>query len=187
MDDDYSNDCLSSLTHVCELNKTCAVGLLAISLLAACGSGNPVATATQSPTQSPKSAATCPPPSPGPTPIAAWLAYPLNGSTNVATNVGEIIEKGASTPGEGVTITISSSAGSVLLGTPAVAPSPYPTPFATTPPTFALSNLPYMAIPLPTLSPATAYTVNDVYTDWANNPPQCTAQYSQFVGTFTTR
>jgi hypothetical protein len=117
------------------------------------------------------------------TPIPAFLDYPPSGSSNVAIGIGEIIEKGADVPGVGVSITVSSPAGPVPLGTPTVAPSPYPTPFATPPPTF---GAPYIAIPLPTLSPSTTYTVNDVYTDWADNPPVCSAQYTQFVGTFTT-
>ncbi len=170
--------------------KIVAIGVASVSLLAACESGGSSVTALATPTQSqiqtPNTAVTCPPPSPGPTPIPAWLSYPPSGSTNVAFNIGEIIEKGASAPGEGVTITVSSPTGSVSLGTPTIVPTPYPTPFATTPPTFGLPNNPYMAIPLPTLSPSTTYTVNDVYTDWANNPPQCSAQYTQFVGTFTT-
>jgi hypothetical protein len=149
------------------------VGVLAVA--AGCGGG----------VSSPSVTATCPPPPLRPTPIPAWLAYPPNGSTNVATTIGEIIEKGADAPGQGLAVTVASSSGRVALGAPAVVPSPYPTPFATAPPTFGIIA-PYMAIPLPALAPSTTYTVDDVYMDWANNPPKCSAQYTQHVGTFTT-
>lgn len=152
------------------------------SALAACGGGAGISGANGPP---PAVSATCHPPSPGPTPIPAWLAYPPRGSTNVSANIGEIIETGADA-GQGVTITVSSPAGNVPLGTPTVAPSPYPTPFATPSPGFP--NYPYMAIPLPMLSPSTTYTVSDTYMDYdPNNPPQCSAPATQFVGTFTTQ
>lgn len=153
-----------------------------VAALAACTGSGAIGSANN---VAPQTAATCPPPSPGPTPIAAWLAYPPSGSTNVATSIGELIEKGAA-PGNGLTMVVSSAAGNVPLGAPTIAPSPYPTPFATPPPTFGWSG-PYVAVPLPALSPAATYTVTDVYTDWANNPPACSAQYTQPVGTFTTR
>ena len=89
--------------------------------------------------------------------------------------------------GAGLGIGVSSPQGNVPVGAPTVAPSPYPSPFATPPPDFALSRMPYIAVPLPTLSPATTYAVYDYYTDWADNPPLCSAQYVQPVGTFSTQ
>lgn len=152
------------------------IGVLAI--LAACGSG----ARAQIPILSPQP--TCGPPSPQPTPIAAWLDYPPNGSTGVSTTIGEIIETGAEQPGNSaLTIVLSSGGVSVPIGTPTVAPTPYPTPYST--PGAGVSG-PAMAIPLPALSPNTAYTVSDVYTGWADNPPACTAPQTQFVGSFTT-
>lgn len=132
----------------------------------------------------PKLAATCPPPSPGPAPLPAWLNYPPSGSTNISTRIGEIIAQGAA-PGNGLAISVAGPVNSnVPVGTPYAAPSPYPTPFATAPPQNA--SYPYMAVPLPTLSPSTTYTVSDIYTDWSDDPPQCSAEYTQTIGTFTT-
>ncbi len=119
-----------------------------------------------------------------PTPIPVWLAYPPDGSTGITTTIGELIEVGV--PAEvGLTLNVTTATGaSVSLGTPVIAPSPYPTPFATEPPIWA--NRPYYAVPLPTLSPNTTYTVSDSYTGWANNPPTCSATYTQRAGAFTT-
>lgn len=157
------------------------------SALAACGAGAGVSGSNRSSGPPPAVSATCHPPSPGPTPIAAWLAYPPSGSTGVSVNAGQIIEKGADYPGGGVTIVVSSAAGNVPLGTPTLAPLPYPSPFATAPPTYGFAG-PYSSIPMPALSPATTYTVSDTYMDYyPYNPPQCSAPATQFVGTFTTQ
>jgi len=152
----------------------CAVGCAGPS-----GSIGPSAGGTQS-------FATCPPPPAIPTPIPAWLAYPPNGSTSVSTAIGQIIEQGAEEPPmSGLSIVISSSAGKVPLGAPTVAPSPFPSPFSSTPPNYGTTG-PYMSIPLPALSPNTAYSVVQQYTGWSNNPPQCSATITQSVGGFTT-
>lgn len=149
--------------------------LLASSLPACGGTGHPLV------------AATCPPPPPTPPPIPAFLNYPPGGSINVPTTIGEIIEQGADTPGSILTIAVSWPSGNVPLGTPASAPSPLPTPFATPSPHSVISQSPYVAIPLPTLSPSTTYTVTDIYSGYdSNNPPSCSAPAMQFVGTFTT-
>lgn len=156
--------------------RTICAAALALGVLCSCGGGFL--------RSSPQAAATCGPPWTEPTPYPAWLAYPPSGSTNVATTIGKFIEKGAS-PG-GLAIIVSSPSGNLPLGTPTAAPSPYPTPFVTPPPNDYV-NGPYMAVPLPTLSPATTYTVSDQFMYWSNNPPQCEAPVTQFVGSFTTQ
>jgi hypothetical protein len=120
-----------------------------------------------------------------PTPFPAFLNYPPSGSANVPTSIGELIEQGAMGPGKGPAIEVTAGSATVPVGMPTVAPTPYPTPFATAPPDYAGSDFPYLAVPFPTLSPSTTYTVSDVYTGWSDTPP-CTAQITQFVGTFTT-
>lgn len=158
------------------------------SIVAACGgSGSTLSPAPSPPTHAPQSGASCPPPSPIPTPVPAWLAYPPNGSASVPIGIGEIVEQGTGLPGT-LGISVSSPAGPIPLGTPAAASSPFPSPFATPDPNSGLPylNQPYVAVPLPTLSPSTTYTVNDVYTGWDDNPPQCSAQVTQFMGSFTT-
>lgn len=158
-----------------------AITCLAASVLAACGGGQ------ADPSSGASSAPTCPPPPTIPTPVPAWLDYPPNGTANVSVNVGAVIEKGVQEPGQtGLAITVTTALGaSVPLGAATSAPSPLPSPFATPPPTYPITG-PYVAIPLPTLSPNTVYNIADTYSGWANNPPQCSTQYSQPVGSFTT-
>lgn len=131
-------------------------------------------------------ASPCPSPSPSPVPPTPWLNYPPSGSTVVSTNVGEVIVQGPSFGPGGPSIVISDPSGKVPAGLPTIAPSPYPSPFATAPPQNPVAGYAHIAVPLPTLSPSTTYTITNVYTDWADNPPQCSAQYSQLVGSFTT-
>lgn len=152
--------------------------ILAVSaVLAACGGG----TGSSDPTVS----ASCPPPPAIPTPFPAWLNSPPNGSVNVATNIGVLIETGAEEPGQNgaIAITVTSPSAPMAIGTPTSAPSPLPSPFSTSPPQY---SGPYVAIPLPTLSPNTTYTVSDSYTGWADNPPQCSTMITQISGSFTT-
>lgn len=153
-------------------------------ILAACGGAGSNKAPADPPTLS---ATSCPSPPVIPTPIPAWLDYPPSGSANVATSVGQVIEKGADEPGQNsLTIVVTSqSGGNVPVGAPTAAPSPLPTPFATPPPNYPITG-PYVAIPLPTLSPSTTYDVSDAYTGYSNTPPQCSAQYLQSVGSFTT-
>lgn len=181
--------CLEGVFLKLRFRAAAAIGILSVvSVLSACGGGGVggVGNAPPTRTPTPAPAVTCPPPPTTPTPIPGWLAYPPNGSTNLAINIGEIIEQGADYGLGGLTVTVSSSSVNLPLGTPTIAPSPYPTPFAMSPPEFINHTEPYIAIPLPTLSPATTYTVSDVYTGWADNPPQCSAQYGQFMGSFAT-
>ena len=146
-------------------------------VLAACGGG--------AGSSDPSVSASCPPPPTIPTPFPAWLNSPPNGSVNVATNIGFLIETGAEEPGQNgaIAIIVTSSSGAVAIGTATSAPSPLPSPFATSPPKYLG---PYVAIPLPTLSPNTTYTVSDSYTGWADNPPQCSTKITQLSGSFTT-
>lgn len=118
-----------------------------------------------------------------PAPPVFFLDYPPSGSTNIPTNAGVLIEMGADN-GQypSATVTVSSGSAVVPLGAPTAVPSPLPTPFAT--PTGAQG--PYVTVPMPTLSPNTAYTVVFKYMTFADNPPSCTVPASQTVGTFTT-
>lgn len=157
--------------------------------LAACGGAGSNNSADLQGTPSALAATSCPSPAyPPPTPIPAWLDYPPSGSANVATSVGQVIERGVEEPGQNNSLLIvltSQSGGNVPVSSPTAAPSPLPTPFATPPPNYPITG-PYVAIPLPTLSPSTTYNVSDTYTGWSDTPPQCSANYSQSVGSFTT-
>jgi hypothetical protein len=115
-----------------------------------------------------------------------FLDYPPSGSTNVATNVGRLIETGADNGPNvypTVTLNVSAPSGPLQLGAPAIAPSPFPTPFATPFPAYTGT---YVAVALPTLSPNTTYTVTDTYMGFADSPPTCSAPVTQNVGTFAT-
>ena len=148
-----------------------ARGIVAASLLAACGGGN---------TPSPQ--ATCGPPPPLPLPFIA-LAYPEPNATGVATSVGVLIFAGYS---GGVNLAMQSSGGvPVPIGSPTAAPSPLPTPYAT-PANFS-GNVPYFAAPIPTLSPATKYSLTYTYTDYNGIPPACFGPVTQPLGAFTTQ
>ncbi len=152
-------------------------GILATAaLVAACGGGGSVGGPAS---QQITAGATCPPPPAIPTPYPAWLAYPPSGSSSVSTSIGQIIERGWSS------VIIAAGNSTVTAGTPTAAPSPFPTPFATAPPQYDTLG-PYIAVPLPTLSPNTTYTVEDQYTGWDDNPPQCSTTLTQTAGTFTT-
>jgi hypothetical protein len=154
-------------------------------LLAACGGRGSSSLWLPTPAPAGATGSACGTPPAEPTPFPAFLNYPPSGSANVSTSIGELIEQGAMGPGKGTAIEVTAGAASVPVGMPGIAPTPYPTPFATAPPDYAGSDFPYLAVPLPTLAPSTTYTASDVYTGWSNVPP-CTAQYTQFVGTFTT-
>jgi hypothetical protein len=85
-----------------------------------------------------------------------------------------------------VTIAMQSSSGSnVPLGEPTAAPSPIPTPYAT-PSTFG-GNIPYFAAPIPTLSPATNYSLSYSYSNFNGIPPSCYGPVTRQLGSFTTR
>ena len=146
--------------------------LLSGSALVACGGGGTVASRL----------ATCGPPPPS-APPRLLLIYPVPGATEVPDALGEAVFLG---PYSLVAVEISSSGGSIPLGAPTVAPSPLPTPNAV-PTNYGPGSAPFIAVPVPTLSPATTYTVNYAYQDYANNPPSCTAQVTLPLGAFTTK
>lgn len=147
--------------------------LLGFSTLAACGGG-----ATQS-----NPGCGFPPPVPVP-----WLtlAYPIPGATNVPPSIGIMLMAGEVNGFYGPdTVALASWAGSVPIGTFTAAPSPLPTPYAT--PAGSSGDIPNVAVPLPTLSPATTYTASFTYTDWADNPPSCRTQITTKMGSFKTQ
>lgn len=120
------------------------------------------------------------------TPVPAFLDYPPNGSANIPTSVGQIIETGVNENGPlpQTVIALQAIVGEgVLLGQPTSAPSPLPSPFA--PPPLSYANEAYVAIPVPTLSPNTTYRVSDIYSGWTPIPP-CVTGVSQTLGTFST-
>lgn len=125
---------------------------------------------------------------PPPVPIAElWLSYPQPGATSVPLNIGEIVFAGADTGYFGSdTVSVSSSTqATVPVGAFTAAPSPMPTPFATPP--NSSGNVPYEAVPIPTLSPSTTYNVSYTYRDWSSKPPSCTQKITEQLGAFTTQ
>ena len=133
----------------------------------------------------PSPAATCAP-NPGlPTPHPTWIAYPAAGSTNVSTNLGEIVVTGLIGSYSQPNLIMKAQSGSTIaLGVPTSPPSPRPTPFATAPPDDYYG--PYFGITIPTLLPDTMYDLTDYFATWDDNPPQCSATVTQPVGSFTT-
>lgn len=157
--------------------KRCTVllGFCATALLGACGgAGDPT---------SPTSFCGSPPPLAHP---QLWLVYPMPSATAVPDNIGEVVfaDVAGLTPGDSVAISGGGSAVPVGAFTPA--PSPLPSPRVTPGAQFG-PTVPYIAAPVPTLSPNTTYTVSFTYQDWANNPPSCSTTNTQNLGTFTTR
>ena len=126
------------------------------------------------------------PPPAFPTPAPAWLVYPPNGSINVSTSIGQIVEVGGDEPAPvSMAISVSTRAGqNVPIGTASSAPSPLPSPFSTPPP-FTHPNQAYVAIPVPTLSPNTTYLVSDTYLAWQSLPP-CATGVMQSMAIFST-
>ena len=140
------------------------------SLLAACGGG-----------QTPSPQATCGPPPPIPDPFLA-LAYPAPDATNVPISLGVLVFAGYS---GGLNISMQSTGGaSVPIGTPTAPPSPMPTPYAT--PANYGGDVPYFAAPIPSLSPATAYSVSYTYTGFTGVPPACVGPITHALGDFKT-
>ncbi|HEV3153717.1 MAG TPA: hypothetical protein VGZ02_07945 [Candidatus Baltobacteraceae bacterium] len=124
---------------------------------------------------------------PPPVPIPElWLSYPEPGATNVPLNVGEVIFVGIPSGFFGPdTVAITSSGGtSIPVGAFTAPPSPLPSPYAI--PTGFSGNIPFSAVPVPTLSPSTTYNVSFSYIDWAENPPSCRTHVTQQLGAFTT-
>lgn len=130
------------------------------------------------------SAPTCGQPPPVPVPFLS-LIYPEPSATNVPDNVGVLVFQGVANDFFGPdSITLSSGSTTVPAGAFTAPPSPLPTPHATP------SGIPasFVAVPVPTLSPATTYNVTFNYTDFGeSNPPSCTMMQTQNLGSFTTK
>ena len=130
------------------------------------------------------SAPTCGPPPPVPVPFLS-LIYPEPSAPNVPDNVGVLVFQGFANDYFGPdSITLSSGTTTVPAGAFTSPPSPLPTPHATP------SGIPasFVAVPVPSLSPATTYNVTFNYTDFGeSNPPSCTMMQTQNLGSFTTQ
>jgi hypothetical protein len=155
---------------------TFVFAFVTVAVLVACGGGadpnSPIATATCGP----------PPPS---APPSLFLVYPMPGATGVPDDIGIVVVAGVAGTSQD-SVTLSSAGGSVPVGAFTAAPSPLPTPHVTPGAQFG-PGVAYSAVPVPTLSPATTYTVKNAYPDWADNPPSCTTTVTQTLGTFTTQ
>ncbi len=124
-----------------------------------------------------------PPPVPPPT---LFLSYPENGSVNVSIAVGRLLFIGVPQGfyGNAAVSMVSTAGTAVPVGAYTAAPSPLPSPHAV--PSGASGDLPYVAAPIPTLSPATSYALSETYTDFNGVPPTCTAPVTQSLGSFST-
>ena len=127
-------------------------------------------------------------PSCGPVPLNVGLqlllAYPAPGATNVPTTIGQIVFLNGFAGLSTIQLN-SSSSGSVPVGPLSPAPSPLPSPLAPPPPN-PFTGGPYFAGSVPTLAPATAYTVVYSFTDRESSPP-CIRPGTAILGTFTTQ
>lgn len=141
-------------------------------VIAACGgSGSPAS-----------NVATCGPPPPSAAPPLV-LVYPIPGAVGVPIALGEAIFLG---PYSLDTVAITSSSGAaVSTGGFMVAPSPLPSPNAA-PSNYNPASGPFIAVPVPTLSPATTYSVTYSYQGYADSPPSCTSTVTLPLGSFTT-
>ncbi|MEO6991903.1 MAG: hypothetical protein ABI346_02350 [Candidatus Baltobacteraceae bacterium] len=126
--------------------------------------------------------------SPPPVPIPElFLSYPEPGSPAVSVGIGEVIFVGnAGGLYAPDTVAIRGRSGAnVPVGAFTAAPSPFPTPYAV--PSGFSGNIPFVAVPIPTLSPGVTYDVSFSYTDWADAPPACRTTVTQSLGSFTTK
>jgi hypothetical protein len=129
-----------------------------------------------------------PPPLPIPELI---LLYPAPGATGVPDAIGSLVLSGNGEDYYGPTtiaLTTMSTGGGVTVvaqGTPGPAPSPLPSPLAT--PSELGADAPNSGLPVPTLSPATTYSVSRTYEDFSEKPPTCRTHVTQILGTFATQ
>ena len=125
-----------------------------------------------------------PPPVPNP---SLQLVSPLPGSTSVSTGIGLLIFAGMPQGFyDTATVTMTASSGAnVPVGAYTAAPSPSPTPYPV--PSGWSGNVPYVAAPIPTLSPATTYTLSYTYLDFNGVPPSCTGPVTLPLGSFNTK
>jgi hypothetical protein len=124
-----------------------------------------------------------PPPS---APPGLWLVYPIPDATAVPDALGSLVFASGGGLNSQDTITLVSASGSVTAGSFTAPPSPVPSPHVTPGSEFS-GNVSYVAAPIPTLSPATTYTINFTYPDWADEPPSCSAPVTRGLGSFTTQ
>lgn len=150
------------------------VGLFGVGLVA-CGGGGVTAPA-----------ATCGPPPPVPAPFLA-LSYPEPNATNVPDAFGTLIFVGQTADYFGPSsVTLATAAAvNVPVGAFTAPPSPLPSPYAV--PSGFSGNVPFVAAPIPTLSPSTTYSVTFNYADYSGIPPTCTSTYTNPLGSFTTQ
>lgn len=123
---------------------------------------------------------------PGPTPAPLWLAYPPNSNDPVVDpNVGKIVVRGIDpSKSDGPTIVVGFPS-PLPVGAPAITTSPFPSPFATSPPGYG--SMPYVTITLPKLQPSQLVIVVGKQRVWANDPPSCSHLYVRRIGAFGTR
>lgn len=148
--------------------------------LGACGGGANVAAP----------AATCGPPPPVPVPFLV-LSYPEPNATSVPDAFGTLLFVGF--PFDDyfgpTNVTLTTLAGAnVPVGAFTAPPSPLPSPYVV-PSGFSstgVSNIPFVAAPVPMLSPSTIYNVTFTYADFGDTPPTCRTTQSESLGSFTT-
>jgi hypothetical protein len=174
-------------TWVVALGMAACSGETALSPTSQHASPTPTPSATPSASATP----TCPPPAPIPF-MPVYLVYPIDGSTGVSPDIGQVVAQGYFAawqyyyPGPqllGVTTKAGTPAASATIGP---APSPLPTPTGTAPP--LSPGAPYGAITVPSLSPMTTYEVSFTHNDYdGSNPPTCVGPQTDRIGSFMTR
>lgn len=150
---------------------TRSLPIVAVLLAAACNSGSVHATAT------------CGPPPPTAAPLN-FLVYPQPGATNVPDDLGVLVVTNDGGLVSSTSLQISSKTANVPLGAATSVPSPLPTPNAIG---TGAEYMTLVAVPLPKLSPATAYAVSYRYDIYPASEPQCARFASSPIGSFTTR
>jgi hypothetical protein len=145
-------------------------GVVVLALLLGCSNG----------TVKPRKACGQPPPTAAP---EALLVYPVSGATGVPDAIGETIVSGDPNIITQMSLEVASTSTSVPIGAFTSAPSPLPSPNAL--PTGLYE--PLEVAPLPTLSPATTYTVGFRYNVYPSTEPQCADYFYMAVGSFTTK
>jgi hypothetical protein len=111
-------------------------------------------------------------------PILGSLAYPENGATGVATDIGSVLYYPLSSP---LTIRLSDATTHVAT-MPGSVPSPLPSPIASPP----YGNATIAASVVPTLAPQTQYDVQYQTTFTSGCPMKTTTGYVT-LGSFTTQ
>jgi hypothetical protein len=156
------------------MRSNLAVSLGAIAVLAACSGGggtNPASPGCGSP-----------PPSASP---VLDLVYPIPNATAVSEFLGFLVFATGGVSSQEF-VTLSNANTPVPVGAFTAPPSPLPSPRVTPGSKFS-GDVSYVAVPVPTLSPETTYTVSYTYQDFADNPPSCMAPVTLPLGSFTTQ